>query len=116
LTPPVIRWRVLTGKMIVIRLERKNRNRSLPARSPERGAWPAEMRSDTAAAFFDYDTTGQLMDAVEQGEAPRPTALRRRAGRIEPVWALEVCLAHIARRHEINNDPSQASENIGSLL
>jgi len=101
---------------LVIRQERQNRSRSLPARNPVRGAWPAEMRSDTAAAFFDYDTTGQLMNAVVRGEAPRPTALRRRAGRIEPVWALEVCLAHIARRHEVNNDASSGAENIGSLL
>jgi len=74
------------------------------------------MRADTTAALFDYPTTGQLMKAVERGEAPRPTALRRRAGKIEPVWALAVCLAHIARRHEINNDASARSENIGSLV
>jgi hypothetical protein len=93
-----------------------SRRRSVQARSPEHGAWPAEMRSSTAAAFFDFATTGELMKAVERGEAPPPTAQRRRAGKLEPVWALELCLAHIARRHEIDNDPSLASDNIGSLV
>jgi hypothetical protein len=90
--------------------------RSSPARSPEHGAWPAEMRDVTAAAFLDYATTGELMKSVQRGEAPRPTALRRRAGRLEPVWALDICRAYVARRHEINKDASVDSENIGSLV
>jgi hypothetical protein len=105
---------LLEGRSIIVCDQEPKR--SLPARSPKHGPWPAEMRADTAAALFDYSTTGELMKAVERSEAPRPTALRRRAGKIEPVWALEACLAHIARRHEINNDAFPGSENIGSLV
>jgi hypothetical protein len=38
-----------------------------PARHPPNGAWPAEMRADVAAAFLDYDRTGQLYAALEHG-------------------------------------------------
>lgn len=91
--------------------------RSLPARYPEHGAWPQEMRKDMAAAFLDYRTTGELDKAIERKEAPRPTATRLRAdGRREPVWALDICRAHVARRHDIANDALRESENIGSLV
>lgn len=92
------------------------RARSLPAAAPAHGAWPAEMRAVTAAAFFDYPTTGELLKAVERHEVPRPTATRRQHGRAEPVWALDICRAHIARRHEIANDASPETESIGSLV
>src|SRR5258708_17874962 len=48
--------------------------RSLPARHPPNGAWPAEMRADMAAAYLDYATTGQLLAAVMRGQPPPPTA------------------------------------------
>jgi hypothetical protein len=90
--------------------------RSAPARYPEHGAWPAEMRADIAAAYLDYDTTSELFKAVARGEAPRPTSTRLRKGRREPVWALESCRSHIARRHQITNDGTSERENIGSLV
>jgi hypothetical protein len=91
-------------------------SRSLPAVAPPQGAWPAEMRAATAAAFFDFATTGELMKAVERGEAPRPTATRHRSGRSEPVWALDICRSYVARRHEITNDASPETASIGSLV
>lgn len=94
---------------------KQHATRSLPASAPEHGAWPAEMRAATAAAFFDYATTGELLKGITRGDAPKPSAFRLRAGRQEPVWALDICRAYIARRHDIKNDVSQ-SENIGSLV
>ena len=94
---------------------RRSAPRSLPAVAPVTGTWPAEMRAVTAAAFFDFATTGELMKAVERGEAPRPSATRLRAGRREPVWALDICRTHIARRHDIASDASE-QESIGSLI
>jgi hypothetical protein len=94
---------------------RQRASRSLPSRAPEHGAWPAEMRAVTAAAFFDYATTGELMTAIERNEAPKPSAYRFRAGRREPTWALDICRAYVARRHEIKNDAS-SSEKIGRLV
>jgi hypothetical protein len=97
-------------------LKQERVTRSLRARFPQHGAWPGEMRADTAAAFLDYETTGELFKAIMRGEAPRPSASRLRRGRREPVWALEVLRAHVAHRHEIADDASPAKENIGSLV
>jgi hypothetical protein len=90
--------------------------RSRAARHPPHGAWPAEMRADVAAAFLDYETTGQLYAAVLRGEAPRPTGERLRNGRREPTWALDQLKAHVANRHEIASDAFPGKENIGELI
>jgi len=90
--------------------------RSLPARHPPGGAWPAEMRADMAAAFLDYETTGKLLAAILRGEAPRPTSTRLRNGKREPVWALDACRTHVANRHQIVSDVAPATERIGKLL
>jgi len=100
--------------MTAARLARAQR--SLPARHPPHGAWPAEMRADIAAAFLDYETTGQLYAAVLRGEAPRPTGERQRKGRREPTWALAALKAHVANRHEIASDALPGKENIGELV
>jgi hypothetical protein len=90
--------------------------RSMAARAPENGAWPCEMRADTAAAFLDYATTGEFYQAIIRGEAPRPTGSRYRAGRREPLWSLDACRMDVARRHDIARDGSADAENIGSLI
>jgi hypothetical protein len=74
------------------------------------------MCADTTAAYFDLQTTGQLWKAIERGEAPRPSSTRLRNGKREPVWALDICRAYIARRHEIKDDVTFREENIGSLI
>lgn len=86
--------------------------RSLPARYPPSGVWPAEMRIDMAAAYFDYETTGKLYKAIQRGEAPRPTATRLEKGRHIPVWALDACFKFVANRHEIRSD---GNGNTGSI-
>lgn len=87
--------------------------RSIHARHTDR--WPAELRADSVARLFDFETTGQLWKAIARGEAPRPTAFRIRNRRREPVWALEICYAFIARRHELKNNLFDA-EDIRGLL
>jgi hypothetical protein len=87
--------------------------RSLPARYPP--VWPAEMRADVVAAFFDYATTGELFKAIQRGEVPKASAERKRKGRREPVWALDICRQHVAERHKIAKDGTMA-ENIGALI
>jgi hypothetical protein len=74
------------------------------------------MRADVVAALFDFETTGQLWKAIARGEAPRPSACRARNGRREPVWALEICQAFIAHRHDIKNNGLPDAEDIRSLL
>lgn len=90
--------------------------RSLPARYPPNGAWPAEMRIDMAAAYFDYETTGKLLQAIARGEAPRPTATRLRDGRQIPVWALDACFKFVANRHEIVSHRAAESESAVNLI
>lgn len=60
--------------------------RTLPARYPP-GPWPAQMRADMVAAFFDFESTAELVAAVKRGEAPPPSAMRKRGKNVEPVWS-----------------------------
>jgi hypothetical protein len=54
--------------------------RNLPARYPP-GPWPGQMRADMVAAFLDFENTADLAAAVSRGEAPRPSALRKKCGK-----------------------------------
>src|SRR5260221_672277 len=90
--------------------------RSLPARHPPNGAWPAEMRADMAAAYLDYAPPGRLLAAVMGGGAPRPTAPRLRNGKREPVWALDACRSFVANHHEIRSDAAVAAKEEIRLL
>ncbi len=90
--------------------------RSRPARYPPGGAWPEEMRADMAAAFLDFETSGQLFKAILKGEAPGPSSTRLRDGRREPVWALDVLRSHIANRHEISSDVVSGDDDIASQI
>jgi hypothetical protein len=60
--------------------------RNLPARYPP-GPWPGQMRADMVAAFLDFENTADLAAAVKRGEAPPPSALRKKGGKHEPVWS-----------------------------
>jgi hypothetical protein len=61
-------------------------SRNLPARYPP-GPWPGQMRADVVAAFLDFENTADLAAAVKRGEAPPPSALRKKGGKHEPVWS-----------------------------
>jgi hypothetical protein len=52
-------------------------SRNLPARYPP-GPWPGQMRADMVAAFLDFENTADLAAAVKRGEAPPPSALRKK--------------------------------------
>jgi hypothetical protein len=88
---------------------------SRPARYPHGGERPAQMRADMAAAFLNFETTGELHRAIIRGEAPRPTATELRGGRREPLWSLDALRADIARRHG-QEQASAPSENIADLI
>jgi hypothetical protein len=72
------------------------RRSSLLARYPVNGAWPAEMRIDTLAAYLDFRTVRELALAVSRGEAPPPTSYRGVGRSREPVWAKVMVDNHIA--------------------
>jgi hypothetical protein len=40
------------------------------------------------AAFLDFENTAELAAAVRRGEAPPPSALRKKGNKSEPVWSL----------------------------
>jgi len=71
---------------------------SRSARFPT-GAWPIEMRIDLVAAYLDYATTRDLWNAVERGEAPRPSAVRHGRNGREPVWSSEAVTQFVRSRH-----------------
>jgi hypothetical protein len=104
------------GSTTVMPVREVRAPRSFPARHPPHGAWPAEMRADMVAAYFDYETTGELYAAVRRGEAPRPTGERLRKGRREPTWAFDALNTYVANRHEIASDALLGKENIGKLI
>jgi hypothetical protein len=66
--------------------------RVLPARYPP-GPWPAQMRADMVATFFDFENAAELVAAVKRGEAPPPSAMRKRGKNAEPIWSR----AHLER-------------------
>src|SRR5438045_4107358 len=89
------------------------RPQNIRARFPAGNAWPAEMRADMAAAYIDYETTGQLWKAIQRGEAPPPSATRVFSGRSVPVWLRAEIEAFMLSRHNVasavqanNNDAS----------
>jgi hypothetical protein len=82
--------------------------RSVPARYPNGQAWPAEMRADQTAAFFDFDTTRKLFEAIGRGEAPRPTSSRVQKGKRVPIWARIVCEEFISRRHDLTEEAASS--------
>lgn len=81
-----------------------NRSARLPARFPPFGAWPALMRADMTAAFFDFEDTAALYRAMARGEAPRPTEIRHRGQAREPVWSVESCRQFALRAQLPAND------------
>ena len=75
-----------------------------PARFPEHGVWPFEMRADVAAAFLDFRTTRELMAAIVEGDAPKATAVRGEGKSREPVWHVDSLKEFLAKRHSTSVD------------
>lgn len=70
-----------------------------PARYPPYGAWPAELRADSAAAFLDFPNTRALATAILEGDAPRATGVRGEGPTRELTWHLEGLKAFVGSRH-----------------
>jgi|SRR5215469_17889863 len=88
--------------------------RSLPARYPP-GPWPGQMRADMAAAFLDFNNTDELVSAVKRGEAPPPSACRKRGKSSEPVWS-RVQLERFSVPSIVSTDELSANENLETLV
>jgi hypothetical protein len=72
------------------------RRSSLSARYPVNGAWPAEMRLDTLAAYLDFRSVRELVLAVSRGEAPPPTRYRGTGWSREAIWVKAIVDEHLA--------------------
>lgn len=83
--------------------------------APPIGAWPAEMRAVSVAAYLDYPSVGSLYKAVARGEAPRPTAWRGQGRNKERVWARAALDIHLARRHALV-DAVDVDDDIEGLI
>jgi len=82
---------------------------------PPIGAWPAEMRATSVAAYLDYPSVQALYKADAAGDAPRPTALRGLGKNKERVWARAALDSYLARRHALA-DVGDGTENIQDLI
>jgi hypothetical protein len=88
--------------------------RKLTARYPP-GPWPGQMRADMVAAFLDFESTAELAAAVKRGEAPPPSALRRKGNKSEPVWS-RIHLERFSAPSIIGPDAELTAENLEILL
>lgn len=88
----------------------------LPARFPPSGVWPAEMRADMVAAYFDFKDTADLQRAIARGEAPPPSVLRGSGRAREPIWHKWSLDQHIAPWSVARQDEGRPKENLAALV
>jgi hypothetical protein len=88
--------------------------RNLPARYPP-GPWPGQMRADMVAAFLDFENTADLAAAVKRGEAPPPSALRKKGGKHEPVWS-RIYLERFSAPSTVASATEADNESLETLL
>lgn len=76
------------------------------------GAWPLEMRAETAAAYADEPSVDAFLTKVAKGLYPAP---RREHGTL-PKWH-RVKLEHaIARRHGLTSEMPKLAESVEDLI
>lgn len=90
--------------------------RALPARYPPHGAWPAMMRADLTAAFFDCKDTKELAAAVIRGDIPPPCGSIGKGRSKEPVWTIDYCRAFIARRYDGGATERSDAEDLADMV
>jgi len=73
------------------------------------------MRADMAAAFLDFNNTDELVAAVKRGEAPPPSARRKRGKSAEPVWS-RVHLERFSAPSIVSTGDAPAIENLETLV
>jgi hypothetical protein len=91
-------------------------SRALPARYPPHGAWPAMMRADLAAAYFDLRDTKELSAAVVRGDLPPPCGSIGKGRSKEPVWTMDYCRAFIARRFDGGVSERSEAEDLADMV
>jgi hypothetical protein len=61
--------------------------------------------------------TRALSIAIERGEAPRPTAMRKaEAKSFEPVWSAETVADSVRRRHALRSEPSRPGARLEKFV
>jgi hypothetical protein len=68
-----------------------------------------------AAAFLDFNNTDELIAVVKRGEAPPPSASRRKGKSTEPVWS-RVHLERFSAPSIISPDEPTTVENLETLV
>lgn len=76
------------------------------------GAWPLEMRAETAAAYCDEPSVDAFMVKVERGVYSSP---RRERGCL-PKWHRLKLDRDIARRHGLRFETMEIVENVEGLI
>lgn len=76
------------------------------------GAWPLEMRAETAAAFCDEPSVEAFLKKVSRGVYCQPRSER---GSL-PKWHRLKLEETIARRHGLRQDGSEIVENAEDLI
>lgn len=90
--------------------------RTLPARYPPHGAWPALLRADSAAAYFDCSDTKEFFRRVAAGEAPRPCDMIGKGAKREPIWTVDSCRSFIRARFEHDAPRALKAEDVAELI
>jgi hypothetical protein len=75
------------------------------------GAWPLEMRAETAAAYCDEPSVEAFLTKVSRGLYPPP---RREKGSL-PKWHRHKLDVSIARRHGLQHDRPEI-EDVAALI
>jgi hypothetical protein len=76
------------------------------------GAWPREMRGETAAAYCDEPSVEAFIDKVKQNIYPNPT---RQAGTL-PKWHRIKLDVAIARRHGLSASEQLLAEDVAEII
>lgn len=76
------------------------------------GAWPLEMRAETAAAYCDEPSVEAFHDKVRRGVYPSPA---RHDGSL-PKWHRQRLDAAIAARHGLRAELTPLAEDVASLI
>ena len=82
-----------------------------PAAYPS-GAWPLEMRAETAAGFADEPSVEAFLNKVAQGLYPEP---KRQSGCL-PKWHRVKLEQAIARRHGLRLEGAALAEDVTDLI
>jgi hypothetical protein len=76
------------------------------------GAWPQEMRAETAAAYCDEPSVESFLRKVARGTYPQPTHERG----CLPKWSRVRLDQIIARRHGLQFGSSALPEDVSELI